>query len=169
MLRDPAKDALGQPSSCASEAGITVAQETRGERLTRCPDDDRGGAAEAGHEGSMTTINRILYATDLSSTSEPAWDEARRLGRVFNAEILVLHVVAPPLVFPVEGYFPPDLYAEVLRNARRDAEKGFDRLLGSVAGSGLSSRNAEEILALSAMVPPPVLPGASRLVLPSQP
>ena len=23
----------------------------------------------------MTTINRILYATDLSSTSEPAWDE----------------------------------------------------------------------------------------------
>jgi nucleotide-binding universal stress UspA family protein len=88
----------------------------------------------------MTTINRILYATDLSSTSEPAWDEARRLGRLFNAEILLLHVVAPPLVVPVEGYFPPELYKELLRNARHDAEKGFDRLLGSVAGSGLKVR-----------------------------
>jgi nucleotide-binding universal stress UspA family protein len=88
----------------------------------------------------MTTIHRILYATDLSSTSEPAWDEARRLGRLFNAEILLLHVVSPPLVFPVEGYFPPELYADLLRTARRDAEKGFDRLLGSVAGSGLKVR-----------------------------
>jgi nucleotide-binding universal stress UspA family protein len=88
----------------------------------------------------MTTIDRILYATDLSSTSEPAWDEARRLGRLFNAEILLLHVVAPPLVVPVEGYFPPELYEELLRNARHDAEKGFDRLLGSVAGSGLKVR-----------------------------
>ena len=88
----------------------------------------------------MTTINRIVYATDLSSTSEPAWDEARRLGRLFNAEILLLHVVAPPLVFPVEGYFPPELYEELLRNTRRDAEKGLDRLLGSVAGSGLKIR-----------------------------
>ena len=88
----------------------------------------------------MTTIHRILYATDLSSTSEPAWDEARRLGRLFNAEILLLHVVAPPLVFPVEGYFPPELYEEILRNTRHDAEKGLDRLLGSVAGSGLKVR-----------------------------
>jgi nucleotide-binding universal stress UspA family protein len=85
-------------------------------------------------------INRIVYATDLSSTSEPAWDEARRLGRLFNAEILLLHVVAPPLVFPVEGYFPPELYEELLRNARRDAEKGLDRLLGAVPGSGLKVR-----------------------------
>ena len=88
----------------------------------------------------MTTINRIVCATDLSSTSEPAWDEARRLGRLFNAEILLLHVVAPPLVLPVEGYFPPELYQELLRNTRHDAEKGLDRLLGSVAGSGLTVR-----------------------------
>ncbi len=88
----------------------------------------------------MTTIHRILYATDLSSTSEPAWDEARRLGRLFKAEILLLHVVSPPLVFPVEGYFPPEAYENLLRNERRDAEKSFDRLLGSVEGSGLTIR-----------------------------
>jgi nucleotide-binding universal stress UspA family protein len=87
----------------------------------------------------MTTVNRIVYATDLSSTSEPAWDEARRLGRLFNAELLLLHVVSPPFV-PVEGYFPPGLYEELLRTTRHDAEKGLDRLLGSVVGSGLKVR-----------------------------
>jgi nucleotide-binding universal stress UspA family protein len=92
----------------------------------------------------MATINRIVYATDLSSTAEPAWDEARRLGRLFNAEILLLHVVAPPLVVPVEGYFPPRLYEELLRTTRRDAEKGLDRLLGSVVGSGLKVRTRLE-------------------------
>jgi nucleotide-binding universal stress UspA family protein len=88
----------------------------------------------------MAAIHRILYATDLSSTSEPAWDEVRRLGQLFKAEILLLHVVSPPLVFPVEGYLPPEVYADLLRHARRDAERGFDRLLGSVAGSGLKVR-----------------------------
>jgi nucleotide-binding universal stress UspA family protein len=88
----------------------------------------------------MTTMNRIVYATDLSSTSEPAWGEAQRLGRLFKAEILLLHVVAPPFVVPVEGYFPPGLYEELLRNTRHDAENGLDRLLGSVAGSGLKVR-----------------------------
>jgi nucleotide-binding universal stress UspA family protein len=88
----------------------------------------------------MATIKRILYATDLSSTSEPAWAEARRFGRLFDAEILLLSVLPPPVVLPVEGYFPPDLYEELARSARQDAEKGLDRLLNSVAGSGLKVR-----------------------------
>ena len=88
----------------------------------------------------MTTIHRIVYATDLSCVSEPAWDETRRLGRLFDAEILLLHVSPPPFVFPTEGYFPPHLYEELLQNARRTAEERFDHLLGSVAGSGLKLR-----------------------------
>jgi nucleotide-binding universal stress UspA family protein len=87
-----------------------------------------------------TTIHRILYATDLSPASGPAWDEARRLGRLFGAEVLVLHVVAPPPVFPVEGYIPPQVYEDLLKSARRDAQERFDALLGSVAGSGLDVR-----------------------------
>jgi nucleotide-binding universal stress UspA family protein len=41
----------------------------------------------------MTTVQRIVYATDLSSISEPAWHEAKQLGRLFGAEILLVHVV----------------------------------------------------------------------------
>jgi nucleotide-binding universal stress UspA family protein len=88
----------------------------------------------------MTTIHRIVYATDLSPVSEPAWQEAGRLARLFGAEIVLLHVVAPPVVFPVEGYFPSGLYEELLQAARRDAQAGFDRLLATVAGSGLKVR-----------------------------
>ena len=88
----------------------------------------------------MTTIRRIVYATDLSSVSEPAWYEARRLGLLFGAEILLLHVSPPPFVLPTEGYFPADLYEQLLQSTRRAAEEGFDRLLGSVAGSGLKVR-----------------------------
>lgn len=88
----------------------------------------------------MTAIHRIVYATDLSSVSEPAWGEARRLGRLFGAEIVLLHVVPPPFILPAEGYFPPHLYEELVQNARRAAKDGFDRLLGTVAGSGLKVR-----------------------------
>jgi nucleotide-binding universal stress UspA family protein len=90
-------------------------------------------------EELMTTIKRILYATDLSPISEPAWDEARQLGRLFDAEILVLHAV-PLVMLPLEGYFPPHMYDELVQSARRDAEARFDRLLGSVPGSGLKVR-----------------------------
>jgi len=88
----------------------------------------------------MTTIHRILYATDLSPASEPAWDEARRLGRLLGAEILLLHVVPPPPVLPIDGYIAPQIYEDLLGSARRDAQERFDRLLGSVAGSGLRTR-----------------------------
>jgi nucleotide-binding universal stress UspA family protein len=85
-------------------------------------------------------IHRILYATDLTSASEPAWSEAQRLGRLFGAEIVLLHVVAPPPVFPVEGYIPPRVYEDLLESGRRDAQERFDRMLGSVAGSGFKLR-----------------------------
>jgi nucleotide-binding universal stress UspA family protein len=87
----------------------------------------------------MTTIKRILYATDLSPISEPAWHEARQLARLFDAEILLVHVM-PLVMLPLEGYFPPHLYDELVLNARREAETRFDRLLGSVPGSGLKVR-----------------------------
>jgi len=88
----------------------------------------------------MTTIQRILYATDFSPISEPAWDSAKQFGRLFGAEVVLLHVVQPPPVLLTEGYFPPERYDELIQSARREAEAGFDRLLASVAGSGINVR-----------------------------
>jgi nucleotide-binding universal stress UspA family protein len=88
----------------------------------------------------MTTIHRLLYATDLSLAPEPAWDEAKRLGRLFGAEIVLLHVVPPPPGAPTEAYVPRRVYEDLLESVRRDARERFDALLGSVAGSGLKAR-----------------------------
>jgi nucleotide-binding universal stress UspA family protein len=88
----------------------------------------------------MNTIQRVVYATDLSAASDAAWDEARRLGQLFDAEILVLHVATPPLLFLDESYVPARTYDELRANVRRDAETRLDHLLGSIRGSGLKVR-----------------------------
>jgi nucleotide-binding universal stress UspA family protein len=82
-------------------------------------------------------IHRIVYATDLSPASEPAWNEAQRFGRLFGAEIVLLHVVAPLPISPVEGYVSPQVYEDLVGSTRLDAQEQLDRALGSVAGSGL--------------------------------
>ena len=87
----------------------------------------------------MTTVNRVLYATDLSGVSEPAWQETQRLGRLFGAEVLILHVMAPPIL-PTEGFLPPQMYQDVVDGVRREAAGALDRLLASVPGSGLKLR-----------------------------
>ena len=80
----------------------------------------------------MTTIRKILCATDLSPASEPAWEYAQLLGGLLKTEVLLLHVV-PPLPIPSAGYFPPDLYQELVTAGRREAREGLDRLVKSVA------------------------------------
>lgn len=76
------------------------------------------------------TIRQILCATDLSDASEPAWQEAQRLGGVCEADILVLHVVAP-VVVAAEGYFPAAAYQDLVDATHRDAHARLDRLLGT--------------------------------------
>jgi nucleotide-binding universal stress UspA family protein len=111
----------------------------------------------------MTTVKRVLYATDLSPISEPAWNVARQFGRLFDAEILLVHVV-PSVMPPVAGYLPPHLYGELVKSARREAETGFDRLLATVPRSGLKIRirledgaPAERILAVAEEEQPDVI------------
>jgi nucleotide-binding universal stress UspA family protein len=89
-------------------------------------------------------IHRIACATDFSAASEGAWDEARLLGRLLDAEIVVVHAIPPPPTVPLEPYLPPAIYEDLLAGARREAEGGFDRLLGSIRGSGLKVRIRQE-------------------------
>ncbi len=86
----------------------------------------------------MTTIRRILCATDLSQASEPAWDEAQRLARLFGAELALLHVV-PPLPIPLEGYFPPQMYQELAEGASREARTALEGLLARRADPGVKA------------------------------
>jgi nucleotide-binding universal stress UspA family protein len=81
-----------------------------------------------------TTVRQILCASDLSPASEPAWLMARRLGGLFGAEVVLLHVV-PPVPIPLKGYFPPQLYQELVTGARREAEASLAALVGGTSGA----------------------------------
>lgn len=83
----------------------------------------------------MPRLGKILCATDLSPASGPAWQHAQFLAGLVKADLLVLHVV-PPLPIPASGYFPPDLYQELVTAGRRDAQEGLDRLLRGAADPG---------------------------------
>jgi nucleotide-binding universal stress UspA family protein len=53
-------------------------------------------ALRTGQEGRpLTEVRTILWATDLSATSEEAWRYALLLADVFAAELSLLHVVSP--------------------------------------------------------------------------
>jgi len=91
----------------------------------------------------MTPVRRILCATDLSPASDPAWAEARLLGGLFDAEIVLLHVLSPIRV-PTEGYLPPHLYQEWVEAGRRDAEAGLARLLAGTEAPAKARTRVEE-------------------------
>ncbi|MFQ5960489.1 MAG: universal stress protein [Candidatus Methylomirabilales bacterium] len=46
-------------------------------------------------ERPLTTVQRILWATDLSPVSEAAWPFALRLADLMTAEVVLLHAVRP--------------------------------------------------------------------------
>lgn len=55
----------------------------------------------------MLAIRRILYPTDFSDLSRPAFDLACSLARDYGAEIVVLHVRVPPVAAVVDGMAVP--------------------------------------------------------------
>lgn len=62
----------------------------------------------------MKNIDKILFATDFSDASEPAFQYAILQAKQFNAKLLVFHVINE-LEFPIHGIFP-DHYVENYRN-----------------------------------------------------
>jgi nucleotide-binding universal stress UspA family protein len=75
----------------------------------------------------MTTLRRILCATDLSSASGPAWGFAQRLALATKADLLLLNVV-PWLPVPLEGAFDPQTYQRLTDEGREEALTELDRL-----------------------------------------
>lgn len=62
------------------------------------------------------SIKRILAAVDFSETSDKAFDYAISLARVFEAEVVALHVVHDPIVYaPTTGQEWRDEYERTIR------------------------------------------------------
>jgi nucleotide-binding universal stress UspA family protein len=74
-------------------------------------------------------ISRIAYPTDLSATSENALYWATQIAKTNAADLLLLHVLPPPVpLFEAEPFEKPE------------AERALSLLLATVKASGISAR-----------------------------
>lgn len=83
----------------------------------------------------MSTIRKILVATDFSEDAERALEIALDMARAYNAEVTLLHVCQMPAYAFVNGGFyapTPELVGDIIRDAdhalaalqQRVAERG---------------------------------------------
>lgn len=77
----------------------------------------------------MKGFRRLLYATDFSSASRPAFAKALEVARLNRAEFLIAHVLPSVGPIGVEGYVTPRMYEDMEVAIRRSAEKRLNALL----------------------------------------
>jgi len=103
---------------------------------THHPPHEKSREPERAKEKAMNIFRKILFATDLTPASEPAFQEAIALATESGAELIVAHVYQPPNV-PQAAAVGPDVYDEWDRNLRSDAEKRIEPLVHRARNAGV--------------------------------
>ena len=85
----------------------------------------------------MSRHRRILHPTDFSSASGAAFNRAIALAKADKAQLLIAHVLAPPMPISGEGYMPPNLYEDLEASARKYAEKKLAALQAKARAAGV--------------------------------
>jgi nucleotide-binding universal stress UspA family protein len=105
---------------------------------------------------AIRRIRRIVHATDFSPASRPAFVRAVDLARANRAELVVLHVMTPPVLYTADGYALPDTYDRLLTDARSAAKSQLDRVVAQAKGAGVRARG----LLLEGVAPERIVRGA---------
>jgi nucleotide-binding universal stress UspA family protein len=87
----------------------------------------------------MARIRRIMHASDFSGSSRAAFRHAVEMARRVRAELIVAHVLAPPIP-PLMGegtYLSPATWDRVEAEARAAAQKQIDRLVRTARDAGV--------------------------------
>jgi nucleotide-binding universal stress UspA family protein len=87
----------------------------------------------------MGDTNRIIYATDLSPASLPAFPHAVHLALTLGAELTILHVLPTPagVLVPEGGYIPQEVWDELYTGLRAHADTELDRLRKEAVDDGV--------------------------------
>jgi nucleotide-binding universal stress UspA family protein len=85
----------------------------------------------------MSRLRRILHPTDFSSASGAAFKRAVAMAKADKAQLILLHVLAPPVPIAGEGYIPPNVYEDLEASARKYAEKKLAALQAKARQAGL--------------------------------
>lgn len=83
---------------------------------------------------------RILHPTDFSSASRAAFAKAVAIAKADRAELVLLHVLAPPVAMVGEGYISPKAYEDIVASAQAWARRQLDALVSKARKAGVRAR-----------------------------
>ena len=88
------------------------------------------------------TSKKILYATDFSKASARALDEAVKLARQNDAELVVLHVIEPVTAYVTgEDFGSAGLYMKLEETTKKEAESSMHRLMDKLQKSKVKAKS----------------------------
>jgi nucleotide-binding universal stress UspA family protein len=88
----------------------------------------------------MHSFRHILFATDFSEASRPAFEEAVALARENDAELVLAHAYEPPAFLPTDLCLTPAAYEELDAKLREDAERNLGTLKKEARRGGVRAR-----------------------------
>jgi nucleotide-binding universal stress UspA family protein len=83
---------------------------------------------------------RILHPSDFSSASRAAFARALDTARTERAELLLVHVMAPVIPPTGDGFIPANVYDDIERSIRADAQKQLDKLVAKAKAAKVRVR-----------------------------
>lgn len=81
-------------------------------------------------------IRRILYPSDFSPASRPAFKRAVELAKSLRSQLLIVHVMAPPPIIG-EGYITPATVETLLQSQRHAAQRQLRVLVARAKAAGV--------------------------------
>jgi nucleotide-binding universal stress UspA family protein len=86
----------------------------------------------------MARIRRIMYASDFSPASRPAFTRAVDMAKINRAQLIVAHALAPVVPLIGDGvYMSPKTWDDIESAARATAQKELDRLVRAARKAGV--------------------------------
>jgi nucleotide-binding universal stress UspA family protein len=84
----------------------------------------------------MSRVRRILHPTDFSRASGAAFKRAVQMAKADRAQLLLVHVLAPPMPIAGEGYISPSVYEDLEASSRRYGQKHLSALQAKARKAG---------------------------------
>jgi nucleotide-binding universal stress UspA family protein len=86
----------------------------------------------------MARVRRILHPSDFSKASGAAFAKAVELAKANRAELVVLHVLGPPVpIMGGDGYVSPQVYEDLHTSARAYASGQLASLVAKAKKAGV--------------------------------
>ena len=87
----------------------------------------------------MSRLRRILPPSDFSRASGAAFARAIAMAKADRAQLLLVHVLAPPVPIAGEGYISPKVYDDLEASARTYGQKHLGALQAKASKAGVKA------------------------------